>query len=331
VIVHPDPPLGDHEIAVLVERDPLLVVTTPTVLAAGSATLPDLTGRVIGISISSPPDNHLAARGLSRLHVDDAYVEFARWLLACGATLAYGGDLRRGGFTEVLFDLVRSRGDNSEKPVAPLQSYLAWPYHLDLTTKQEADWFGLVEFHRVEPAPETGLLAHAAPAQDGSHAALFARVRSLTHMRRKLTAATHARIVIGGQLLATGPYPGVAEETRLALDARQPTYVLGGLGGCANEIAALLGGGDSTALTHAFQCGDVSRAEYVVHHDTQVEQGERIDFGALRGSFHDAGWQGLGNGLGEDENRRLASTRDTPQMVALVLRGLRATLAGTQP
>ena len=44
--------------------------------------------------------------GLSDNHLKDAVAEFALYALASGANLAYGGDLRDGGFAELMFDLV---------------------------------------------------------------------------------------------------------------------------------------------------------------------------------------------------------------------------------
>lgn len=59
--------------------------------------------QVIAISISESPD--MPALGLSDGHLRDAMVEIARHLLALGARLVYGGDLRQYGFSELLFEL----------------------------------------------------------------------------------------------------------------------------------------------------------------------------------------------------------------------------------
>jgi len=53
-------------------------------------------------------------------------------------------------------------------------------------------------------------------------------------MRRTMTAASDARIVLGGRVdNFKGCMPGIAEEVFIALEKRQPVYVLGGFGGCA--------------------------------------------------------------------------------------------------
>jgi hypothetical protein len=57
--------------------------------------------------------------------------EFARFLLAGGASLSYGGDLRQGGFTRVLFELLAAYRAISGEDSPPVQSWLAWPIHHD--------------------------------------------------------------------------------------------------------------------------------------------------------------------------------------------------------
>ena len=67
----------------------------------------------IAISISESSD--MPALGLSDQHLRDAMAEIARHMLALGANLVYGGDLRQCGFSELLFELVaRHRRDADE-------------------------------------------------------------------------------------------------------------------------------------------------------------------------------------------------------------------------
>ena len=64
----------------------------------------NISRRMIAISISESPD--MGTYGLSLGHLREALADFAIHLLASGDDLAYGGDLRAHGFTELLFDLV---------------------------------------------------------------------------------------------------------------------------------------------------------------------------------------------------------------------------------
>lgn len=58
----------------------------------------------VGVSVSDSPD--LLALGLSEGHLRDAMAEIALHVLASGRSLAYGGDLRQHGFTELLAELL---------------------------------------------------------------------------------------------------------------------------------------------------------------------------------------------------------------------------------
>ena len=87
----------------------------------------------IAISISESPD--LTRLGMSDRHLTGAMETMATYLLSFGYRLAYGGDLRQGGFTEQLFELVRPlrplvpvagpAGRHRLPPLARLRSPLA--------------------------------------------------------------------------------------------------------------------------------------------------------------------------------------------------------------
>src|SRR5215470_16444954 len=62
-----------------------------------------LEGWRIAVSISDSPD--LASLGLGDRHLRDVMVEVARHLISAGAALVYGGDLRKKGYTELLFEV----------------------------------------------------------------------------------------------------------------------------------------------------------------------------------------------------------------------------------
>src|SRR5436309_455279 len=90
----------------------------------------------VAISISDSPD--LRVLGLGNEHLVDSMAEVARHLLAMGARLIYGGDLRPGGFTEVLFELIaryRRDADLGDERVG-VTNVLAWPVHMSLEVQQ---------------------------------------------------------------------------------------------------------------------------------------------------------------------------------------------------
>lgn len=258
-----------------------------------------LSQKAIAIAMSDSPD--MAALGLAPEHLRDAMAEIARHLLAMGARLVYGGDLRANGFTELLFELVaRYRRDADLGDARPaVLNYLAWPV---VVSKRAAELQGLAK-------ELTGLAElHCLDRQggevelDGLNDAVRPQITdadwadALTAMREVLTRASDARIVLGGRVEGyKGRMPGIAEEALTALQAGQPLFLLGGFGGCARDIAALLGLAVQNPAPATWFGQDTFQP---------------FDGLALR------------NGLTAEENAVLARTVHVDEAVALVLRGL---------
>ena len=256
----------------------------------------------IAISISESPD--LTRLGMSDRHLAGAMETMATYLLSFGYRVAYGGDLRQGGFTEQLFELV-SRYDRSPQSRGQpgVTDYLAWPACATLSHDDYRD-LSL----RLGSSAEVKCLAHdgtvledfefpETPVEDKYEIAA-----SLTAMRRTMLNATSARVVLGGRVEGyMDSMPGIAEEALLTIQAGRPLYVVGGFGGCARDIA------ESLHLVEAL--GDAARRAW----------DGRKAFSAYR--FHS-----LSNGLTYDENCTLAKTPHIRQAVGLILRGLGRTV-----
>lgn len=258
-----------------------------------------LSQKAIGISIAESQD--MEVLGLSEEHLRDAMAEVARHLLAMGARLVYGGDLRERGFTELLFELVaRHRRDadvgDGRLPVA---NYLAWPVHRSMESKTiqavSENLKGLAELHFLDDQGRnlsTEMLeVKTSPMRDEDWSA------GLTAMRHVLTGACDARILLGGRVTEfKGRMPGIAEEALFSIAAKQPLYVLGGFGGCARGIAEEL--------------------DLVMPHQNQTATwAERAQFSGMTQVV-------LNNGLNKSENETLARTVHVDEAVALILRGL---------
>ena len=146
----------------------------------------------------------MEALGLSGGHLRDATAEIATHVLACGANLAYGGDLRRGGFTELLFELVkRYRRDGPTAVGDRVTHYMAWPVHIQLTMDELCA--------AVEELSETAVLVLI--GQNGGQLGFEERQglpeskpdpgewsAGLTLMRKLMRDETDARIVLGGRV-----------------------------------------------------------------------------------------------------------------------------------
>ena len=257
----------------------------------------------VAISISESPD--MTILGLSNEHLQDAMAEIALSLLSSGTSLAYGGDLRAHGFTELLFGLLTRYQDHPHHSgKITVTDYLAWPVHIRMTAGDLAAFSSAHE----------GAARLVFLARDGGRLEQKQRLElpsyepdddewaeGLTRMRLVMRQETQARIVLGGKVENyKGRMPGIAEETLLSLQAHQPVFLLGGFGGCTRDIAKTLG------LVNPW---DGSRPAW---------SGRQRFEGYTRNDLH--------NGLSDEDNAVLARTPHIDQAVALVSRGLRRTL-----
>jgi hypothetical protein len=231
-----------------------------------------------------------------------AMAEIARHLLALGARLIYGGDLRQHGFSELLFELVaRHRRDADEGDNRTgIVNFLAWPVHIMMSAGRVEtfanDLAGIAELIclTLNGKPLSADERRQLPTQTPSDAQWSG---GLTAMRKTMVTQTHARIVLGGRVdQYKGLMPGIAEEALHSLRVRQPLYLMGGFGGCARDVAETMG---------LIPPWAASRPAWP----------NRLNFKAF--SVID-----LNNGLTPEENATLARTPHVDQAVTLILRGL---------
>ena len=252
--------------------------------------------RAIAISVSDSPD--LDRLGLNADHLWDTLVELAIELLAAGVDIAYGGDLRRRGFTKVLFELA-GRYQRQGQTMIRVINYLAWPAHIRMSADDLDDMGKAVrrvahlaligpDGRRISPDERRTLPSHE-PDESEWRA-------GLTDMRATMRTETSARIVIGGQVEGyKGRMPGIAEEVLLSLEASQPVFLVGGFGGCTRDIAESMG---------------------LVASENQPRRWTK------RERFETYAADVLHNGLTINENQALARTPFIDQAVNLVMLGL---------
>ena len=254
----------------------------------------------VGVSVSESPD--LGALGLSDGHLRDAMAEIALHVLASGRSLAYGGDLRQHGFTELLFELLGRYMDHPRhRSKIVVTDYLAWPVHIRMTSNELAAFSAE---HEVV-ARLVFLARNGARLDREKRLELAARepdddewTEGLTAMRTVMRGEILARIVLGGRVEGyKGAMPGIAEEAYLSIQTGQPVYLLGGFGGCARDIAETIGLADRWA-------------------------GSRGDWAGRR-HFRNCSPDDCHNGLTTEENLVLARTQYIHQALTLVSRGLR--------
>jgi len=260
-----------------------------------------LAGRAVVVSVSDSPD--LAFLGFGEQHLRDAMSEVARHLLIAGARLLYGGDLRPGGFTELLLELIarhRPEADN-DKTTAVVTNYLPWPVHMSLTPAEFAKWTD-----GIGPVAELVCLDLGGKPISAKRRAEFNVAqptpvdwsRGLSSMRKTLTKLSAARVILGGRVEGyKGKLPGIAEEALTSLEAGKPVFILGGFGGCACDIAETMG-------------------------LVEPRQVARITDWAGRDAFGRFGVRSLNNRLTSDENAVLVRTAHVDEAVALMMRGM---------
>lgn len=324
VLLYPDPPLGDEEVEVLENLNPSnITVTTPTAIAVApdpGRPDPPFKGRLVGLSISDSAD--LAAQGMGPVHLEDAMVECARHLLTQGASLAYGGDLRPGGFTTILFELVRSHNRAGSKE--RIHNFLAWPIGLRIDSAAWHEYMDEIKDYRTSPPTDLGVDPKTYVGPDAMPGR-YIWSRSLTAMRSQMNDQTAARVLLGGQVSGfKGKYPGLLEEALLALRAKKPLYVVGGFGGCARSTVDALMGGTPEAFTEPFQSAEPLFAEMAARYQADAADGKTgpIDYAGELKYLRSVGLDGLSNGLKVDENEILAGSKNLPEIVFLLLKGL---------
>ncbi len=272
----------------------------------------------VALSASDPAPEDLVRRNLSHDHLDLAFVELTRYLLSVGRKVAYGGDLRLRGFTDQLFDLIRSYrlpgapevGDGSARRA---RIYLAASLYDAASKDALAAARNVAHVLRVA-APSVPSYPHGERVQ---------LALELVEMRRRVTAETGARVVIGGRLLgASGRAPGVLEEAWFSARARQPLYVLGGFGGVGALIGAALLGRDVTPERLAIEAdpGYIEMAGAV----NRLVPEQRVGASMMLDDIVAGGIPGLRNGLDASENERLFESDSIDETIGLILRGLAA-------
>ena len=253
---------------------------------------------IVAFSVSESPD--MARLGLGELHLKNALADLAIFMLAEGTDLAYGGDLRQYGFTQLLFQLARRYARGDEGDAARIVNYLAWPVHiripfenLEETTRElsGAGRLALLGIDGSTMSMESRRTASATVPTDDQWC------EGLTAMRRVMREHTHLRILLGGRVEGyKGVMPGIAEEALLSLSSGQALFLVGSFGGCTHDIAATLGLVDPYPRSCPAWAG--------------------------RHQFERFGPADLNNGLTLEENRYLADAPYFDQAMVLLLRGL---------
>lgn len=282
-----------------------------------------LKGQTIGISISE--GDNLSELGYSVAHLKDAMIEIARYILALGGKLAYGGDMRQGGFTELMFDLLAYyKADKELAPHRRFYSYLSWPLSLQLSPEKEGELILNVSFKKVDPPRNLGIADTNKFLKPDSPDNLYIWSRSLTAMRETMNSDCNARIFIGGKTKNfKGKCPGILEEFLIALNSNQPIYLVGAFGGITKDIIDAMNSQHPSSFTNEYYSDNIdykgSRDLFNAKHPDNL-----IDYPQYLSVIQGFNFGKLSaiNGLTESENQRLAITPHISEIVYWILKGL---------
>jgi hypothetical protein len=346
---YPDPPLGLEELDRLQTNGATKIdLTTPLSELARWKSPAGI--QTVAVSLSTAPDTDLY--GGSPEHLATFADDLVLYLLIAGLRVAYGGvlghdALQKGAtegddinYVERLLAMVRSHSlllsGVVGKPPVPVENWVAWPIHCKFGDAELRNYGQEATLKDLPTPPGLDVSAEELNANsDGfvppdTPARRYAWARSLTFMRTSMQEGTYARIAMGGRLKGyQGLWPGVLEESVIAVRAGQPLYLLGLFGGAARLLIDALRGKPREEFTSAWlsalQGSYELRQEYAQRgHTVQTPEDLAIEL-RQRGA---AGLSAvLNNGLSEDGNTELVSSDDPQQIVALILSGLRNKLA----
>ena len=277
----------------------------------------------IGISVSESQD--IEELGFSKIHQQDIILELSRYLLINGGTLIYGGDLRAQGYTFLFSELVEQyvyrRGNTNH-----FRNYFSFPLYVDMPIKHKLDFKkNGIEIINVPPPNhiKVDLQKFYSPVNNDN---LFIWAESLTEMRTKMCKESDARILMGGASTNfKGKYPGLLEEAILSLTNNIPTYLIGAFGGITKSIIECLKGRVSQELTQEWQMSsNAAYSDFVKFYNAKQDT-KKIDYSIVLDVLRrwDAKALSENNGLTVEENERLFETIHLPEIIFLVLKGLK--------
>jgi hypothetical protein len=281
-----------------------------------------LANKTIGISISESENLNELGYGIS--HLKDAMIEIARYIFALGGKTAYGGDMRNGGFTESFFELLAYYKSETDLPQQRFFSYLFWPRSLSLSKEKEADLIHTVSFKRIAPPNDLNIkdVNQFLPSDTKENAYVWARC--LTKMRKEMQLNCNARIFMGGSLTGfKGICPGVLEELLLALEDKQPIYLIGAFGGVSLSAINALEGKKSDCFSLAFYSENSQYQKFIDLYNAR-HFGKPINYEKYFNALVSLKPEGLSelNGLSIEDNRRLSITPHIHEIVYLIIKGL---------
>jgi hypothetical protein len=275
-----------------------------------------LRGKSVGISISESED--LGLYGFSIDHLQDLLIEISRYILSVGGGLTYGGDLRNGGFTSIICDLVEVYKDFENSSDKRFVNYLAWPLSLELTNEHILKYKNRVSFIPIAPPKHLSIKDQSQFLKPGTLETQLIWADCLSSMRDEMDKNCQARIFIGGRVHGfKGRLPGLLEEFLIAIQHDKPIYLLGAFGGITKRIVEFSQGKNE----HIFDPDD-KYSKFIEFYNSKSLI--KIDLEGIEKEISSYGLERIisNSGLKADEYLSLMTNQNITSNIYLILKGL---------
>jgi hypothetical protein len=279
----------------------------------------------IRIAVSVSENEELEQLGLSKQHLKDIMIEVARYLMANGGTLLYGGHLKNEGYTRLFAELsyqYKFLNDTAFRFV----NYFPFPNSINLTLEIKAEFVKQqVEPVIIEIPERLGVIDNHREYDPFKNIEdKFIYSECISDMRNIMAHNSHARIVVGGkQSKFLGYMPGIVEEAYYSLKANKPVYIVGGFGGAAKSLSNVICGNFPKELTNEFQYNDEILQNFKKEY--QDKASVPIDYDKLIHFFKHFNLEVFSelNCLSIDENLVLFESQNIHEIIFLIMKGLK--------
>lgn len=323
IYLYPEPPISKHELHLLSKLNEDVSFRSHMELLGKEIFRCKEGGTLIGLSAAIPDDTSKRKFRVSDEHFEEVLSDLVKHLYLAKYKIAYGGIWTKDErFTEIIADIAAMYWDKSEDDV--IVNYLSEAYSNKYADDQCIDREEYMEMRRI-PIAVSGSKAKSVYGEGYDEDSVVDRAfkaLSLSKVRIAMDRDIAARILIGGKSnhdLPSG-YPGLLEEFCLAVKSKQPIYLIGGFGGCAHDIAEMLLGKKHVSDFSPNLFSEDFSLEYSKYADDNGVRPLQPDDVDER--VFNKGYTLLNNGLSDDENHELVTTRSPIAIASLVLKGL---------
>ena len=316
--VYPDPAVFNIEME-LINKVP---IRTETLMTCKDQF--DFDQLNIGISISNPVIEELNRYHQTLPQLNQLAQELACNLIYRNGCVVYGGDTRKGGFTELLIqasDYTLKR--YYQKGLVPsgksmVKNYLAWPIH---NSDEGKSWYAnyqhSIDIIKCDYCGQKELI-ETLDVADVDKSQLI-NALSFSKMRKKMIEESDIRICVGGEITGyAGFIPGILEELYYSLKQQQPVYLLGGFGGLVSRICEMKNEKDSSFFELEWQKKENSNLEALMGLNEKYSKAPIPTYEQVIKLIESAS---LNNGLSSEENQRLFVTPYPNEAIQLILKG----------